>query len=350
MIKLPVLKKLWLIIVETYIKLGFLFYFKKIKSHYLEEIPTDKAVMFLSNHQNASLDPLLITVSSTRKNYFLTRADAFSNRIISSILKSLQMIPVYRLRDGIRTITKNKEIFSSCSDFLLLNKSIILFPEGNHSLNRCVRNLSKGFTRIVDDYIKKRKDQELVIIPVGLNYQSPTEFGDRVSIYFGRSIDPGNYLNSNDVLDIQRLKISVQDNLKLLTTHIKIDNDYESNLNKLNTLKVDFTDPILVNECLNNQFQYRGNKTRSISRMFYFFKFFTILIYSIPYLIWKKIISPKIVDDEFIGTLRFSVIITIAPLFLIGEAILISVLFGDVYGLISLFIGIIVPLISLRAK
>jgi 1-acyl-sn-glycerol-3-phosphate acyltransferase len=139
LIKYPILKKLWLIIVEAYIKLGFLFYYKKIKKIYLEEIPKDKAVMFLSNHQSALLDPLLITVNSTRKNYFLTRADVFKNRIVKSILTSLQMIPVYRLRDGIRTITKNNEIFSYCSEILMDNNSIILFPEGNHSLNRSVR-------------------------------------------------------------------------------------------------------------------------------------------------------------------------------------------------------------------
>lgn len=350
MIKLPILKNLWLNLVEAYINLGFLFYYKKIKTIYIEEIPKDKAVIFLSNHQNALLDPLLIAVNSTRKNYFLTRADVFTNKVITSILKSLQMIPVYRLRDGIRTITKNKRIFSYCSDVLLNNKSIILFPEGNHSLNRNVRNLSKGFTRIIEDYLKRKKEHKLVIIPVGLNYQTPTEFGDRVSIFFGRSIDPSKFLNSNNELDILLLKSSVQNNLKELTAHIETDDNYNDIIHRLNSMKVDFTDPVNVNECINNDFEYEGKKVKDTSKTYYLFKFLTILIYSVPYLIWKTVITPKIIQNEFIGTLRFMVIITIAPIFLIVEVLLFSFFIDYIYGLILMIAGIIIPLITSKIK
>ena len=260
------------------------------------------------------------------------------------------MVPVYRLRDGIRMITKNKEIFSYCSEFLLENKSIIIFPEGNHSLNRSVRSLSKGFTRIIVEYFNKRKDQELVIIPVGLNFQSPRDFGNQVSIYYGKSIDPAIFLNSNNILNIKELKNKVQDSLKELTTHIEIDNDYENTIRKLNALNVDYTNPNKVNECINNQFKYEGNKVKSISGLFYIFKFLTILFYSVPYFIWKRMVFPKIIQDEFIGTFRFLIIITLAPLFLIIEAVLITVLFGNVYGLLTILAGIFIPLITSKIK
>ena len=330
--------------------MGFLFYYQKIDVHYIEKIPKNKAVLFLSNHQNALLDPLIITVNSTRKNYFLTRADVFSNKFISSILNSLQMLPVYRVRDGIRTITKNKKIFSTCSEILHQNKSIILFPEGNHSLKRSVRDLSKGFTRIVEDFLNTNQNHELVIVPVGLNYQSPRAYGDRVSIYFGNHIDPLNFMNSENDVDIQQLKACVQYHLKELTTHFEMDDNYESTIEKLNALKVDYTNPKLIKECVNNQFKYKGKHVKRNSGWYNIFRFLTILIYSLPFFIWKIRVVPTIKEDEFIGTMRFATIISIAPIFLVLEILLIAILFGTIYGLIGLLIALIIPLITLRVK
>ena len=127
------MKLLWLNFVQLYLTLGFKYYYRKTTAVYLEKIPKDKAVLFLANHQNALLDPLLLTVKSNRKNHFLTRAAVFKNRTFATVLNSLQMLPVYRMIDGVSTIQKNKAIFKKCSQLLRDKKSIVLFPEGNHS-------------------------------------------------------------------------------------------------------------------------------------------------------------------------------------------------------------------------
>jgi 1-acyl-sn-glycerol-3-phosphate acyltransferase len=349
LIKSTILKKLWLNLVQVYVSLGFKFYYKKIETRYHDEIPGNIPILFLSNHQNALLDPLLITVNSTRKNYFLTRADVFSNNMIKRILKSLQMLPVYRVRDGIRTITKNNSIFRRCSEILQEDQSIILFPEGNHSLNRTVRPLSKGFTRIINSYFSNEKNRKLKIIPVGLNYQTPMEYGDSVSIHFGKPIDPGTYLNSKSELDVPGLKNRVHKELQKLTTHIDKQKDYDSTITELNQMKVDFTKPELVNEHLRNG-QYKGTQMRKNSFLFSVLKIPIKLVHLIPYLFWKYIFSPRIKDEEFIGTYRYAVCMTLAPIFLIVEAILIALIFGGWYALLFALAGIFLPLIALRLK
>jgi len=331
------------------VRTGFYFYYKKIETRYHEEIPRNKPVLFLSNHQNALLDPLLITVNSTRKNFFLTRADVFTNKMIRGILNSLQMLPVYRVRDGIRTITKNKSIFTRCSEVLHQDQSIILFPEGNHSLNRTVRPLSKGFTRIIDAYLSKDDNEKLIIIPVGLNYQTPKDYGDSVAIHFGRPIDPRSYLKNKLELDIPGLKDRVREDLKTLTTHIDDQKDYDSMIMKLNQMKVDFTKPEPVNEYLRTG-QYKGNQLGNRSSLFSIMKVPVILFHLIPYLFWKFIFSPKIKDEEFIGTYRYAVCITLAPFFLIVEAILIALLFNGWYAFYFILAGILFPLLALRLK
>jgi 1-acyl-sn-glycerol-3-phosphate acyltransferase len=343
------LKKLWLNLVEVYVRIGLTFYYKNIETRYHEKIPRNIPVLFLSNHQNALLDPLLITVNSTRKNFFLTRADVFSNKLVKRILIGLQMLPVYRVRDGIRSITKNRSVFKRCSEILQQDNSIIVFPEGNHSLNRTVRPLSKGFTRIIDAYFSDDKNGKLKIIPVGLNYQSPKEYGDRVAIHFGKPIDPKAYLISDSKLDITGLKNRVHEELQKLTTHINDQKDYNNTIRDLNQMNVDFTKPGLVNEYLRNG-EYTGDQVKKRSSLFSILKSPIILLHLIPYLFWKFIFLPRIDDEEFIGTYRYAVCITLAPLFLIIEATLIALNLGEWYALFFALIGIIVPLIALRLK
>ena len=340
---------LWLRFVQFYLTLGFQFYYKKIDIVYKEEIPKDKAVIFLSNHQNALLDPLLITIKSTRKNYFLTRAAVFKNPTVAKILNSLQMLPVYRMVDGANTIQKNRAIFTFCTKLLHQKKSIILFPEGSHSLNRKIRPLKKGAARIIEETLQKYPDTEIVIIPIGVNYQAPTEYGDSMSVYFGKHISPNKFWDGS-LLDMQGLNKVISSNLKLLTTHIDSISDYDSNLKKLNELKVDYTLPEVVNDCLQNNFFYAGKKNKDPSGLYVFYSLLIKVFYFLPYIIWKKIAFPKIAENEFTGTFRYALIITLAPFYLLLLVLTISLIFGKTIGLSLLGIGIILPLITLRLK
>ena len=340
---------LWLRFVQFYLSIGFKFYYKKFEAVYLDDIPKDKAVIFLSNHQNALLDPLLITLKSTRKNYFLTRAAVFKNPIVAKILNSLQMLPVYRMVDGVKTIKKNKKIFTHCSELLHKKKSIILFPEGSHNINRKIRPLKKGFSRIIEETLQKFPETEIVIIPIGVNYQNPTEYGDALSVYFGNHISPNQFWNGES-LDFIGISKVISSELKEQTTHIETVSEYGSTVTKLNILQVDFTNPIEVNKCLNNNFTYTGNKIKKNSALYPFFTILVKIFYFLPYYIWKKVAFPKVKEDEFVATFRYALIISIAPIYLLLLVLITSLLFGNSIGMTFLLIGIILPLIALRIK
>ena len=343
------MKLLWLRFVQFYLTLGFKFYYKKVEAVYLKEIPKDKAVIFLSNHQNALLDPLLITINSTRKNYFLTRAAVFKNPTVAKILNSLQMLPVYRLVDGANTVPKNRAIFTFCTKLLDQKKSIILFPEGSHSLGRKVRPLKKGAARIIEETFQKYPNTEIVIIPIGVNYQAPTEYGDSMSIYFGNHISPNQFWDGSQ-LNMLELNKFISAELKLLTTHIDSISEYEVNLKKLKDLKVDFTNPEAVNNCLQNNFSYTGKKVKDPSVLYGFFIALVKVFYFVPYLIWKKVAFPKVKELEFLSTFRYALILTLAPIYLLLITLITTLFFGKTIGLTFLGIGILLPLFALRIK
>ncbi|NNC69620.1 MAG: acyltransferase, partial [Flavobacteriaceae bacterium] len=97
------LKKIWYQLVKIYITLGLFFYHKKVKVEGKENIPKKGALLFVSNHKNALIDPLLIATTTTRNIHFLTRASAFKLTLVKWILSTVNMLPIYRMRDGKET-------------------------------------------------------------------------------------------------------------------------------------------------------------------------------------------------------------------------------------------------------
>jgi 1-acyl-sn-glycerol-3-phosphate acyltransferase len=311
------MRTLWLHTVRFYIKLGLFFYFRKIKVTNSKTIPINQPVLILANHQNALLDALLIAVTCKQFSFFLTRAGVFNNRMVGKFLRSLNMIPVYRIRDGWQNLTNNNAIFQSCTELLNAHKTIAIFPEGNHNLQRRVRPLSKGFTRIVFDALDKHPELNLHLVPVGFNYEQPECFGDSVSIIYGQSINAKDFLGSNRSEAIIKLKDSIFYNLTKLTTHIPPDN-YEEALNKLNELNVDFLNPLQVNKCIVNNFKgsigIRKNRFLNVKRVF---KTLVIILLIIPYIIWKLVVQPKVIEKEFMATFRFAVAVSLVPIFIL---------------------------------
>ncbi len=343
------MQQLWFSFVQFYITIGLKFYYKKNEAVFLDEIPKDKAVIYLSNHQNALLDPLLISIKSTRKNYFLTQAAVFKNPTAAKILHSFQMLPVYRIRDGVNTIQKNFKTFSTCAELLHKKKSILLFPEGSHHLNRKVRPLKKGISRILEETFNKYPKTEIVIIPVGVNYQNPKEYGDSMSVYFGNHISPNQFWNGESI-DFNDLSNAISTEMEKLTTHIESITEYDNSIKKLSELQVDFTNPIEVNKSLENGFNYTGKKVKKDSILFPFFKMLVKIFYFIPYFIWRKVAFPKIKEEEYIATFRYALIISITPIYLALGLLITCLLFGKTIGLTFLLIGILLPLITLRIK
>ncbi|MDC6390345.1 lysophospholipid acyltransferase family protein [Maribacter sp. PR1] len=297
-------------LVKNYVKTGLYSYHKQIEVIGLDNVPKDKPVLFLPNHQSALLDVLLIAVDCNRKPYFLTRSDVFGKPLLNKVFNFFQMIPVYRIRDGRSSLSKNEEVFNTCSEILGENKSLVMFPEANHNLKRRVRPLSKGFTRIVLRTIRQNSNLDLQIVPVGLNYKDATSFPDSVTIYYGAPISVNELYDASDSKGSQkRMKRKVSNALKRLTTHIESEADYGNVLQSLEAEKVSFLRPNTVNECINKLNIKKITPIENVPSKSSSFSFFKILIGILNFPIWISwnfFVKPKIWEQEFIGTLRFA--------------------------------------------
>jgi 1-acyl-sn-glycerol-3-phosphate acyltransferase len=154
--------------VKRLARLGLQLYFSEIECVGFENLPRDKPFILAANHQNAFLDAIIAGAFLPRPLHFLTRSDVF-NRFSSPWLKALQMIPIYRMRDGIQNLDRNQEIFNVCAEQLRMRFGIMVFPEANHGEDHFLRPLSKGTARMAL-HSQERIDDEVWIVPLGLNF------------------------------------------------------------------------------------------------------------------------------------------------------------------------------------
>ncbi|WP_241738369.1 lysophospholipid acyltransferase family protein [Psychroserpens luteus] len=342
------MKQIWLYSMRAYLRLALFFYFKKIEIRNANNIHKNEAVIFLGNHQNALLDALLIATKNGRFSYFLTRAAVFNKPLVSKILKSLQMLPVYRIRDGWGNLNKNNSVFSKSSKLLSEKNAIGIFPEGSHSLNRTVRPLSKGFTRIIFETLERYPDTKIQLIPVGLNFKHAAKFSDTALINFGTSIQVGRELLKDKNKSVLKLKEQVSQQLRELTIHIESEN-YESTIQNLEGLNVDFTKPEEVNQCIASNFENCKKTTPKTSNALKrLFKILLIINLFIPYLIWKKIAQPKIKEIEFTSTFRFAIVISLVPVFILLVMLILGFVFQIKFAFMYLISVIVLALLSVK--
>lgn len=179
------------------VSIGFRTFYKKYKITGKHNLPKGKPIIYAANHQNAFMDPILISVTLSNPTYYMVRADIFKNKIAAAIFESINMMPIYRQRDGVDTLEKNKAVFDRCYDLLSLNRPIIIFPEGNHGEHKRLRPLKKGVFRIgIGAEEKYNNDLDVHIIPVGLNYSNSRNMNATFLLNYGEPIRLKDYLKS----------------------------------------------------------------------------------------------------------------------------------------------------------
>jgi len=178
-----------LIFLKTWIQLALLVYFRRIRVVGRDNIPRGVPIIFAPNHQYAFMDALLLVLVTRKIPYFLVRADIFKKSFFSFLLRTLKMMPVYRQRDSSDVISKNEVTFSKCVEILKKEKHLTIFPEGNHSKIRKIRPIRKGLLRIGFRVINEEPSRkDLVILPVGINYDDHSKFQSDILIKFGSPI------------------------------------------------------------------------------------------------------------------------------------------------------------------
>ncbi|QTE22320.1 lysophospholipid acyltransferase family protein [Polaribacter cellanae] len=340
------IQKIWFMLVWAYIKFGLFFYTKKITVLGRKNIPKKGAVLFAVNHPNGLVDPLYVTTTNSRQNHFLVRAASFKNPMVKKILESLYLMPIYRIRDGIKQLSNNQEIFEKCYRILDKGETLMIFPEGSHDKKRTIRPLSKGFVRIISGALEKYPNLDIQIVPVGITYQHISDFPAKVCVNYGKPIPTKAIFETNTpAKSINILKGKVTEQLKKLTVYIPDDENYAQTLQQLNNAQVDFTNVVAINKIIKNKSfpQKKKPKKNYLKPLLYII----ILNSIIPFLIWKKA-SKKINEIEFIDTFRFTLNYASCTLFYCLQGYIVGLFYGNLVGFFYFSISAFLILIYVK--
>ncbi len=286
------------------LRVGLNIYYKRIVVEGLENIPKNHPLILVADHQNALLDPLLVATQLPLRPYYLTRAAAFKNPLAAYLLNLIQMLPVYRVRDGFSTISQNQQTFQKTDQVLKENGAVLIFAEGNHSLVRNIRPLSKGFTRMAYGALAQYPEITPLILPVGIEYSAHKKSAGLARITVGKSIpvDP-------DPAQALKLTKQVEQALKSLVVDIP-DEHYPETLANILANQVDVSskkevDNFLSGKPITSKVKSVGSLGNKLMKIFH-----------LPlYWIWLFGIAPKVEDEVFTGTWKFLVGFVLAPIY-----------------------------------
>lgn len=211
-------------LLRRYVKMVHSVYYSEICIIGKENIPPKSPVIFAPNHQNALMDALAILLLIDKQPVFMARADIFKQKTTSKILHFLKIIPVFRIRDGVSSLSNNNESFGIALRALGYGQPVGIMPEGNHGDQHLLRPLKKGLVRFALNAQENfGTTTPVYIVPVGLEYSHYSKFREKLLVIFGKPINVAEYLSAykeNPQLAFNSLRERLAGEMKKNMLHI----------------------------------------------------------------------------------------------------------------------------------
>ena len=203
---------------------GVYTFFRRISSQHVNNIPTDTPVIFVSNHPNTMIDPLVVGTTCNRKLFFFAKSTLFNNLFSKWLLPKLQLVPVYRKQDDPSQTNKNQDTFEKGFQILKNNGAFLIFPEGVSTGDRTLSKIKTGAARIgFGAMVKNNWDLDITMIPVGLSYSNAIKFKSNVIVRYGTPINLKEFKNQYDLDEfkiVNQLTDQIETALNKLTTNV----------------------------------------------------------------------------------------------------------------------------------
>ncbi len=318
-------------------KLSLRLYFKKIRLEGLANIPKDKPLLVTPNHQNAFLDALIVGAFIPKELHFLTRADVF-NKWTIPLMKWVNMMPVYRIRDGYGKLSKNEEVFDGCKEIFDQNKSILIFPEGNHGKEYFLRPLTKGAARLaLQSQVSLEKS--LMVLPVGLNYFDHQSANSTVIVQFGEPIIVSDYLEAfenHQATGLIKMRDAISCGMKNTLIIPEETDDYEC---KKDSIFCDENENLSFGDLKTKAVDAAHSKSRKRKKNHLLVK----ALNPLPFLIIHTIVT-RVDDLVFHSSLKFVIALFTFPIWWVAVFTIISLTIGIKIALLTvivMFFGLI---------
>ncbi|MDZ4748011.1 MAG: 1-acyl-sn-glycerol-3-phosphate acyltransferase [Saprospiraceae bacterium] len=172
-------------IIRLWATLFLRLYFRKTIVYGLEHIPRKGPLIVASNHPSAFLEASIMGITLGRPLHYLVRGDMFHPKF-QWLFDWTNQIPIYRQKDGISNLRKNASSFELTYRKLADGEAVLIFPEAKTILEKRMRPIQRGTAHLAFGTLPFVKEgEELLILPVGVNFTEPRLPGTDVVVRFG---------------------------------------------------------------------------------------------------------------------------------------------------------------------
>jgi 1-acyl-sn-glycerol-3-phosphate acyltransferase len=198
-------------------------FFRRVEVSGAENV-VDGPVIFVGNHPNSLLDPVLVITTCRRTVRFAAKEVLFKGPL-RPFLAALGAVPIKRRQDSVKGAKEdepvvgapervdNSEAFAALEAVLAEGGAFGIFPEGISHTRPELAPLKTGAARIAIG--AKQRGIDVKIVPVGLHYRRRDRMRSRVLVTYGKPIDvdsgDARELTAKIGLALRALTINVSD-------------------------------------------------------------------------------------------------------------------------------------------
>ncbi|MBV8487088.1 MAG: 1-acyl-sn-glycerol-3-phosphate acyltransferase, partial [Planctomycetaceae bacterium] len=167
-------------------------FFRRIEVEARHNAPPVGPVLFVPNHTNALVDPLVLMTSLRREVTITAKNVLGRNPLLRWLMAATGVVTFHRRSDVGKgaELRENVRSLQLCREILAGGGAICIFPEGVSHSDPSLRSFHVGPARIALDYLRKDGNPgRLRIVPVGLLYTEKDRFRSGVWLRFGQPID-----------------------------------------------------------------------------------------------------------------------------------------------------------------
>lgn len=174
-------------LVKIWVRLALRIFCTKTTVTGRESLAIAGPMLLVANHPNSFLDAIVIGAQFDRPVHFLARGDAFHKPWHNTLLRLLNMIPIYRLREGKENLHLNERAFRQSKEVLTGGGIVLIFIEGICLNTHQLQPFKKGAGRITWE---NRKLPGFSVLPMGIAFDHFRRFGKEVHLHFGKPLLP----------------------------------------------------------------------------------------------------------------------------------------------------------------
>ena len=197
-------------------------FFRRVDVQGRESIPASGPVLFIANHTNAFVDPLLLLTSLDRRVTVTAKSTLARDPLLAPLLKAFGAVLLHRRQDAQEGASSadNLGALSECVQRLRAGGAVIIFPEGVSHSDPAMRGFRSGAARIVEAYLKDASAPELSIVPIGLYFTRKDRWRSDAVALVGEPVEARRWSGGGEV-DVPGLTAEMRRWVESLTVNFR---------------------------------------------------------------------------------------------------------------------------------